>query len=355
MFRVWFIIIIIPTQQYKKNINMSQETTTPQQIPKRVFVVPYRNRLQQKFFFSHHMSFLLEKEDDYEIYFSHQCDSRQFNRGATKNIGFLAVKEKYPDHYKDITFIFNDVDTLPFHRIFSYQTNPGVVSHYYGFEYALGGIVVIKGGDFEQMNGFPNFWGWGNEDSVFQIRCMKAGLHIDRSRFFKIGSPEILQLFDGVERLITPREHKAGKEDKGDNGLTTIHRVTYSLDKESNNPLDNQYIVENPRFEYINIYTFLTETRFERNDYYEYDLRDSTRTIVRPQKPKTDRRDISTDDWKRIPERKQIPSSGLQQRNLTPTQKYSTQYARQIGVKPRAATSAVLPTLPIKHQSTNRF
>ena len=89
-------------------------------IPKRVFIVPYRNRVQHKFFFSKYMSFILEDKDDYEIYFSHQCDARTFNRGAIKNIGFIAIKNKYPEHYKDITFIFNDVDTIPFYKIFDY-------------------------------------------------------------------------------------------------------------------------------------------------------------------------------------------------------------------------------------------
>ena len=134
--------------------------------PRRVFIVPYRNRIQHKFFFSQQMNFLLEGENDYEIYFSHQLDNRTFNRGATKNIGFLAMKEKYPDDYKDITFIFNDVDTLPFHKLFTYETTAGVVKHYYGFETALGGIVVIKGGDFEKINGYPNYWGWGMEDAT---------------------------------------------------------------------------------------------------------------------------------------------------------------------------------------------
>ena len=39
--------------------------------PKRVFVVPYRNRLQQKFFFCQQMNFILEGVDDYEILFVH--------------------------------------------------------------------------------------------------------------------------------------------------------------------------------------------------------------------------------------------------------------------------------------------
>jgi hypothetical protein len=285
--------------------------------PKRVFVVPYRNRLQQKFFFSNQMTFLLDGkngdnsengENDYEIYFSHQCDQRQFNRGATKNIGFLAVKEKYPDHYRDITFIFNDVDTLPFHRIFDYQTVPGVVKHYYGFDYALGGIVVMKGADFERINGYPNFWGWGNEDCVLQTRCLKKGLRIDRSQFYKIGSPEILQLFDGVSRLISPREHAVGVADSGVNGLTSLHRITYSVDKESLNKEDNVYVVDNARIHVINILTFLTETAFDRADFYKYDLRDSTRTIVRPNtEAKTSQRVVTTDDWKQIPA-KMVPN-----------------------------------------------
>ena len=93
-----------------------------QKIPKRIFIVPYRNRIQNKFFFCKYMNFILEDCDDYEIYFSHQCDARTFNRGAIKNLGFIAAKNKYPQHYKDITFIFNDVDTIPFYKIFDYET-----------------------------------------------------------------------------------------------------------------------------------------------------------------------------------------------------------------------------------------
>ena len=48
----------------------------------------------------------------------------EFNRGATKNIGFLAMK--YPDTYKQITFVFNDVDTIPNKKnLFNYKTRKG--------------------------------------------------------------------------------------------------------------------------------------------------------------------------------------------------------------------------------------
>ena len=115
------------------------------EIPEIIFIVPYRNRIEQKFFFSNYMTQLLG-DKKYEIYFSHQYDSRSFNRGAMKNIGFLAIKAKYPNHYQDINIVFNDVDTLPFSNIFDYETTAGTVKHYYGFTYALGGIVVFKGG-----------------------------------------------------------------------------------------------------------------------------------------------------------------------------------------------------------------
>ena len=76
----------------------------PPKIPTRVFIVPYRNRIQHKFFFCKYMTFLLEDLSDYEILFIHQFDKRTFNRGAMKNIGFLAVKHKYPNDYKNMTF-----------------------------------------------------------------------------------------------------------------------------------------------------------------------------------------------------------------------------------------------------------
>ena len=277
-------------------------TTEEKNYPKRVFIVPYRNRVQHKFFFSKYMSFILEDCDDYEIYFSHQCDARTFNRGATKNIGFLAIKEKYPENYKDITFIFNDVDTIPFNKIFDYQTTDGVVKHYYGYKYALGGIVVMKGGDFERINGFPCYWGWGMEDNVLQKRCTNAGLKIDRNVFYNIGSPEILQLFDGISRIISKKDPWRMDKDTGIDGLRTIHKLEYILDNSSINPNDNIFTVHNPRIFFINISTFLTLVRFEGDQYYNYDLREPKRKIVNPDKMRETRQTVvTTDNWSTIP------------------------------------------------------
>jgi len=375
---------------------MNIEVKEEKKVPKRVFIVPYRNRVQHKFFFSKYMSFILEDSDDYEIYFSHQCDARTFNRGATKNIGFLAVKEKYPEHYKNITFIFNDVDTIPFNKIFDYETTFGIVKHYYGFKYALGGIVVIKGADFEMTNGYPCFWGWGMEDNALQKRCDRIGLKVDRSVFYNIGSPEILQLFDGISRIISKKDPWRGENDNGIDGLKTITQLKYIIDEKSENPNDNIFIVHNPKIFIINISTFLTFIPFGTEEYYSYDLREPKRKILNPDKIKEIKKTVTTtSDWSNIPyypttrEKrenvakylismgKQVPenlirqieedkkkennmdlynnnnnNNNIQPANIqtqidnrnkyiqqNPPHKFSPQYAAYIGVKPRAQAS----------------
>lgn len=270
-------------------------------IPKLVFIVPYRNRPQHKYFFSNYLKTIMETRNDYEVYFSHQCDIRAFNRGATKNIGFLAIKKKYPNDYKNMTFVFNDIDTIPFSNIFHYDTVPGIVKHFYGFEYALGGIVALNGHDFEKTNGFPNYWGWGLEDNVLQKRCENIGLKIDRSQFYKIGNPNILHLFDGVQRIINRKDPWRSTNDNGTDGLKTIHKLQYSIDTESKNPLDNINIIVDDRFFIINITTFMTGIKFEHDNYTKYDLREPPRKIIHPDKIKTQKIDHITDDWSNIP------------------------------------------------------
>lgn len=252
-------------------------------IPKIVFIVPYRNRIQHKFFFSTYLTSILslsEYKDSYEIYFSHQCDKRSFNRGATKNIGFLAVKKKYPNHYKDITLVFNDIDTIPFSNIFNYDTIPGVVKHFYGFEYALGGIVAINAGDFEIINGYPSFWGWGLEDSVLQKRCLDANIIINRDQFYPIGSPDILHLFDGVSRIINRKDPIRANNDNGLDGHMSIGNLYYTIDSQSKNPLDNIHVVTSDKIFMINIMSFTTGTKFENKNFYKYDLRTDPREFI---------------------------------------------------------------------------
>ena len=323
---------------YDENIlgdNISSENITINilpRIPSRVFIVPYRNRIHHKFFFCNQMNFLLEGEDDYEIYFVHQADSRPFNRGATKNIGFLAMKEKYPDDYKNISFIFNDVDSVPFHKLFNYQTVHGIVKHHYGFESSLGGIVVITGSDFEKMNGYPNFWGWGMEDTCLQKRCIHYNIQIDRSEFYPIGSPEILQLFDGVARLVSSRDPQRMKTDNGLDGINTINKLAYSIDQTSSQADDNVYVVDNPNISMINVRTFMTLVRFEVDKYHEYDLREPVRNIPFSDKPKTNVLVSNPNSWKNIPNYPNISTvqqSQQQQQYTRPVQQQQQQQQQQ--------------------------
>jgi hypothetical protein len=333
--------------------------------PSRVFIVPYRDRIQHKFFFSKHMSFILEDETDYEIYFSHQCDSRSFNRGAAKNIGFLAIKNKYPDHYKKMTFIFNDVDTMPFHKLFDYRATPGIVNHYYGFRYTLGGIVAITGEDFEMINGFPNYWGWGMEDNVLQKRCQQYGLTINRNVFYPIGSQEILQLFDGISRIINRKDPWRATYDDGLNGLSTTYNIDFTIDAESSNPKDNVFTVDNDKIFYINIITFMTNIRYETDEYLSYDLRDPKRKIVNPNKIASVKSAVQINDWankpyyskapitkedprgarpQTAPQLKQVrpqqPAKQLQPPPKKQVHPYSREYAIVNNIQPRATASA---------------
>lgn len=167
----------------------------------RIFIVPYRNRLEHKTFFTHYLPHVV---GDAKVLFVHQRDARPFNRGAMKNIGFLAVKALYPDSYKDIDLVFNDVDIMPYTKdIFHYETTAGVVKHNYGYESCLSASFVVKAGDFEGTNGFPNLWTWGLEDFLMQERVLAKGLRIDRSRFRPVGSRVVLQLFDGLTRPLS--------------------------------------------------------------------------------------------------------------------------------------------------------
>jgi predicted regulator of Ras-like GTPase activity (Roadblock/LC7/MglB family) len=199
-------------------------------VPKYIFIIPYRDREPHRVFFSTYIYKIMEDipNQDWTFYFVHQNDTRPFNRGAMKNIGFLALKEAFPNHYKDIIFIFNDIDTVPYDKnILNYHTEYGVVKHFYGFQFALGGIFSIRGVDFERINGFPNYWAWGGEDNLINERAKQFGLTIDRSNFYTIGDKHILQFADGMKRLICRDELATSIMPNNADGLTKLANVDH--------------------------------------------------------------------------------------------------------------------------------
>jgi hypothetical protein len=266
---------VLPDSQETLNITISMEeneiisVTEPEPdfiqedpivIPKIVFIVPYRNRKTQLEAFQAKMKLILEDypKEDYVIHYIHQMDERVFNRGAMKNIGFLVVKNKYPNHYKNITLVFNDVDTMPLRKnLFNYHTTPGVVKHFFGFTYTLGGIVSIKAADFERVNGFPNFWAWGYEDNLIQKRLETVGITIDRSIFYKLGDKNIIQKNEEITREVNQSEYDRYVRNTPE-GIYSIQNLDYNIDNESG---------------FVNVKWFNTEYNPNVNTYRLHDLR----------------------------------------------------------------------------------
>ena len=305
--------IELEINEYASNLNTLNATYS--NIPKFVFIIPYRDRVEHKEFFTVYMKHVLEDipKTDYEIYFVEQKNTLPFNRGAMKNIGFLALRYKYPNDYKNITFVFNDVDTVPYSKnIIDYETTPGIVKHFYGFKFALGGIFSIKGEDFEGTNGFPNFWAWGGEDNYMQKRVEHIGLYIDRSVFFNILDKNILQLCDGVKRLICRKEAATVVNMTTSDGLITIRNLNYEF-----------------KDEYINVYNFQT-IRDPRM------LRFEEQNIANESKIRLEKEDV-----KNILDRKMNKNIGVTQNNMrVPQQRLPIQH--QNILLPRRPTSVPL-------------
>lgn len=215
-------------------------------IPKYIFVVPYRNRESYLNMYLNQMPWVLSDmdENEYEIYVCHQKDNRPFNRGGMKNLGFLYAKHKYPYHYKNINIVFQDVDTLPgFKNQFDFETTRGNIKHYYGFTFTLGGILSIKAGDFEQLNGFPNYWAWGFEDNILQNRVLKANMKIDRSKFVNYGDMNVLQFFAGNMRVLDKEGVRKLRGDSGINGVSAI-QIKDILSMNVTKLKDNIYMID---------------------------------------------------------------------------------------------------------------
>jgi len=223
-------------------------------------------------FFKQHMKMVLEDlpQTDYKIYYIHQKDAREFNRGAIKNIGFLFVKEKYPNDYKNITLVFNDVDTMPFTKNFlNYDTVEGNIKHFYGVLFALGGIVSIKASDFEKMGGFPNYWAWGYEDNLLYRRALEGGYNVDRNQFYPLMDKNIFQMKDGLTKIVNRSEFDRYKSNT-DDGFYKIRDLQYNFDEETS---------------FVNVTGFLTAYNENPEENTVYDIRKGSKPFTSPVPP----------------------------------------------------------------------
>ena len=239
--------------------------------PHTVFVIPYRDREQHKVLMDKYIEDLKASrnwdDDDFQAIYAHQCDKRPFNRGAMKNIGFLMVKSLYPMDYKDMNIVFHDVDSIPTDiNIFPYTTASNVCAHYYGFTHVLGGIVVMKGRDFERIGGFPNFWGWGLEDNELQKRVKTAGIEIDRSIFVDIMEFDKIPKIDNQRiKIVNVRESSMYAAREKMDGLEDIKNLNYQISNEMGN-----------------VFSFTTGRSFEKREFKAHDLKGSSGIRVEP-------------------------------------------------------------------------
>ena len=180
-----------------------------------------------------------------KIFFIEQFDTRSFNRGAMKNIGFLCIKRLYPNDYKNITLVFNDIDTTPKTKgLLDYKTVYGKIKHFYGFTFALGGILSITGQDFEKLNGFPNYWAWGFEDNLLNKRAIKLGIHIDRTNFYPLNSPEILQIKGPVFKNVNKAEFDRYVQQNME-GIQSIQNLDYVQQESGSTNMIEHFLVKN--------------------------------------------------------------------------------------------------------------
>jgi hypothetical protein len=236
-------------------------------IPEVVFIVPYRNREAHYRLFAAQMERVLATAPPHKILYIHQTDDRGFNRGAMKNIGLLVLKDLYPKHYQNMTIIFNDVDSvLSRADLIPYKVSKGTVHHYYGFTFTLGGIVGFNAGDFERINGFPNFWTWGYEDNLLQIRALSAGLTIRRDPFFPINDPRIVRMLETNVRTVNQTEYNRF-EQRTTEGIRSIRDLSYEYDKETG---------------FVNVLTFETGVEEQVHMRKEHDLRNGARPFHPP-------------------------------------------------------------------------
>ena len=65
---------------------------------------------------------------------------------------------------------------------------------------------------------------------LLNIRAKEAGIHIDRSQFYKIMDKNIMQLKDGLERIVNKKEFDRYVS-KTNEGIASIQNLHYEMDE----------------------------------------------------------------------------------------------------------------------------
>lgn len=149
-------------------------------------------------------------------------DDRKFNRGGLLNSGYKIAKERY-DLEEEDNVILHDIDLLPddeMLELYSSRMEKKMRALMYGRgRYKsggyniVGGVLKIKCGYLEEINGYPrDFWGWGGEDDAFRHRILyKEGLEgMTKEDVLKsvIEYPELIGEMKDLEGEMTIKEKR---------------------------------------------------------------------------------------------------------------------------------------------------
>jgi hypothetical protein len=213
------------------------------------FIIPYRNRKEHlDEFIKRFTDMLKDKDIDVQFFFIHQINPKEFNRGAMKNIGFLEVCKTRPDGL----FIFHDIDTYPIYwGSIQYDTKPGEIRHPIGNKNEnIGTICCFWKNEFEKVNGFPNYWGWGIEDVTIMYRAKKQNIKIDETNFVDLND---------TKKCYNPKHYRnMGKENESCKTNINLFNIEMNTGNMSNGLSELEYVVLSsfelaPRFKIINV------------------------------------------------------------------------------------------------------
>ena len=177
------------------------------------FIIPYRNRKEHLDEYIKRFTEMVKEGIDAQFYVIYQIHPGAFNRGALMNIGFMeACKTR-----SDGLFIFHDVDIYPtYWGAIDYHTAKGEVRHPIGLKNEnVGGICCFWKSEYEAVNGYPNYWGWGIEDVTLFYRLKRVHIKVDEHN--------IVDLKDVTKCICPVHTRDVAKEEVYANHNTTLH------------------------------------------------------------------------------------------------------------------------------------
>ncbi|KAK6178031.1 hypothetical protein SNE40_012870 [Patella caerulea] len=229
-----------------KNVINKHEYESRANGHKLAVLVPFRDRFEELMDFVPHMTkFLNAQKVRHKIFAINQIDNYRFNRASLINIGFLESKSEC-DY-----IAMHDVDLLPLNSALNYSYPENGAFHVaapelhplYHYKKFVGGILLVKGSDFEKLNGLSNkYWGWGLEDDEFFVRMKKLGIKITRPVGITTGNQTFKHVHDRRRTRDKSRFFDQKEKTRRLDKITGVNSVDYTVDSKHELTIDDGYV-----------------------------------------------------------------------------------------------------------------